>query len=196
MINRMIAMAVPALLVVLVAVSPARSADDRQFLYQWTDDRGNTSIVDSLDKVPPKYRQKARALDQGGAPAPAPAAAAEATAAPAALSPDEESDRMQQAEDAKKAEWQQRVLAAKRQLAAAEDRYRQLDAAKADLMSKWGSSGAALPPQEVVNQMNQLTADMEKTRVEIDKLNNDINNVIPDEARRAGVPPGWIREVQ
>jgi hypothetical protein len=184
-----------ALLVAAVLLSAGAPAveDRRQYLYQWTDDQGNTAIVDSLEKVPPKYRSKARALEQGGAAAPAPASGSpEAPAIPAG----EAADRQQQSEDAKKAEWQQRVLVAKRQLAAAEERYQQLEAAKADIMSKWGASGSALPPQEVINQINQLTADMEKTRREIEKWKNDINVVIPDEARRADVPPGWIREVQ
>ena len=180
--------------VLLTVGAPAGAADDlRQYLYQWTDDQGNTAIVDSLEKVPPKYRARARALEQGGPAAPPPAAGL--PAAPATPAGDE-SDRQQQAEDAKKGEWQQRVLAAKRQMAAAEERYQQLEAAKTDLMSQWGASGSALPPQEVVDQINQLTADMDKTRIEIEKLKNEIYVVIPDEARKAGIPPGWIRDVQ
>jgi hypothetical protein len=44
--------------------------------------------------------------------------------------------------------------------------------------------------------MQQIENDMQRTRREIDDIKNEINTVIPDEARKAGVPPGWLREVE
>jgi len=48
----------------------------------------------------------------------------------------------------------------------------------------------------VLDEMNQLDGDMANAKQEADKARDLINNVIPDEARRAGIPPGWLREVE
>ena len=95
-----------------------------------------------------------------------------------------------------KSEWQDRVLDAKRRLSDAEDRFAVLDQKKNDLASQWGSSGAALPPQEVIDEMRQIEADRSAAAAAVTSLRNEITVVIPEEARKAGIPPGWIREVQ
>jgi hypothetical protein len=35
---------------------------------------------------------------------------------------------------------------------------------------------------------------MKQVQKEIDDTRNRINVVIPEEARKAGIPPGWLRE--
>jgi hypothetical protein len=35
---------------------------------------------------------------------------------------------------------------------------------------------------------------MKGVQSEIDAARNDLDVVIPEEARKAGVPPGWLRE--
>jgi hypothetical protein len=163
--------------------------EDTKSLYTWTDSQGVVHMTDSLDKVPAKYRPKAERTEQspagenviqetGGASSPQPT----------------ESDGGD--ENSKKAEWQARMLDAKRRLQYAEDKYQQLVKRKTDLQDQWGSSGAALPPQEVLDEMKQLDEQITAAKEEVDKAHNLIDNVIPDEARRAGIPPGWLREVE
>ena len=103
--------------------------------------------------------------------------------------------RMDQ-DEIKKAEWQQRMHDAKRRLAEAENRYHQIELNKNELASKWGASGAALPTQEAINEMNRLEGELVKAKLDVEKARNEVEVTIPDEARRADIPPGWLREVQ
>jgi hypothetical protein len=161
-------------------------------LYEWTDDRGVVNVTDDLSKVPDKYRSRAKKLGSSGAgqagqgavspQAPSPS---EAVPGPAGLSDED-----------RKAQWQRRMRDAKQQLAAAEDRYRQLSQRKSDMASQWGSAGAALPPQDVLDQIAQIDRDLEKAKSDINDAKNMVEVTIPDEARKAGIPPGWLREVE
>jgi hypothetical protein len=156
-------------------------------LFTWTDKDGVVHMTDSLDKVPNEYRSKAqRTGASGGNVVPE----VQSPTAPAT------SDHGQGNDAALKAQWQSRMLDAKRKLQNAENNYQQLEKRKSDLQAQWGSSAAALPPQDVLDRMKQLDGDMSRAKVEIDNARNQINNVIPDEARRAGIPPGWLREVE
>jgi hypothetical protein len=183
-----------AALLCFLAYGPAvQAADDLRYLYQWTDDRGVVNVTDSLEKVPPKFRSRAKGLLQPGAGK-------------------EKQDREEmrkgeqsQAVDAgtsldqdeiKKAEWQQRMLDAKRRLMIAEDRYMQIEHRRNELVSKTGASVAALPTQEMLDEMNELDGELAKARIEADEARTEVEVTIPDEARRAGIPPGWLREVQ
>ena len=179
-----------ALIMTVMLACSSGAADQGQYLFQWTDEKGMMHITDSLDKVPTQYRSRAQSMRQSGAveetvqeqPVPAGGAVRDQNAA------DAEADL--------KESWQGRILDAKRRLADAENRSQALEQRKQSIMAQWGASGATLPPQEVLDQVKQIDRDVEKTRQEISDIRNEINVGIPDEARKAGVPPGWLREVQ
>ncbi len=158
-------------------------------LYTWTDKDGVVHVTDSLDKVPKEYRTKIQQTEQG-----TPRGNVEIESQAPATSPSTVQGSGNDA--ALKAQWQSRMRNAKRQLKSAEDRYQELLRRKNDLQAQWGSSGAALPPQQVLDEMKQLDNEMSSAKSEIDSARDQIDNVIPDEARRAGVPPGWLREVE
>jgi hypothetical protein len=179
-------MLVVALLFVGVA---AWAGEENGRLYTWTDKDGVTHVTDSLQNVPQQYRSKTQRVGDGG-PGVAVVPESQSPAPPATSVQGGGSDATL------KAQWQSRMLDAKRQLQYAEDKYGQLTKRKSDLQAQWGSGGAALPPQEVLDEMNRLDADMSSAKAEIDRARDQINNVIPDEARKAGVPPGWLREVE
>jgi len=102
----------------------------KNYLYQWTDDRGGLHITDGLGKVPAQYRKKAVKLEQPK---------------------NEDSEQGQQeqgqfqpessqapgggvADEAAKAAWQQRLKETKQLLVNAEKRYRELDRERAELL--------------------------------------------------------------
>ena len=175
--------------VLLLFGGAARAEDVGKGLFTWTDDAGVLHMADSLDKVPKEYRARAERL--GGQASQEGNTVQEET--PAVSTPQENPG----GDDAVlKAQWQSRMLDAKRRLQYSEDKYQQLLNRKSELQSKWGAAGAALPPQDVLDEMNRLDGDISAAREEVDKARDMINNVIPDEARRAGVPPGWLREVE
>jgi len=172
----------------------ATAGDEKRYLYQWTDGQGNVGVADDLTKVPQQYRAKAKRMQQ-----------------PGAADPGQDSrDMRQQAaqeerqdigspaddDDIKKAEWQQRVHEAKRRAEAAQGRLSDLERRKAELMTQWGGAGAALPPQHVLDEIAKIEADKVQARRDVDKANEEVNVTIPDQARKAGIPPGWLREVQ
>ncbi len=174
------------------AAMAAGEGEGTSHLYEWKDDRGVVNVTDDLSKVPGKYRSKARSLDQPG-----PGNTVQEQQQPQEPSvSDEAADNAAQAEVDRKAEWQQRMRNAKQRLTNAEDRYRQLEQTKQELTAQWGSSGAALPPQEAIDKADQLDGDMDRVSKEISVARDQVNVVIPDQARRAGIPPGWLREVQ
>ncbi len=195
----------------LVFTAAAAAAGDEQrepaYLYQWTDDRGVVHITDKLNNVPPRYRSRARALE--GRPAAAGASGQHAPA-PEPYLPEEQRDRALQAEEDRKAEWQERLWSARVRLRNAEDQYRALERERDALKEQYGGgtsvitlptgeqmvSGTAAAPQEVLNRISVLEVEMVQVRRRIDDERNQVEVVIPDEARKAGIPPGWLREVE
>ena len=166
--------------------------DNRRFLYQWADDQGGVHITDNLQNVPTKYRSRVKQIGQPDAGESSPGGQAQQGWPAAGLDAGQEAAN----EEQRKAEWQQRMIDARRRLQYAEEKYGQLELRKSNLQAQWGSAGAALPTQEVMEEMKQLDADLAIARSEVDSARDLVNNVIPDQARRAGVPPGWLREVE
>jgi chromosome segregation ATPase len=182
------------LLSLLIAAGPtvaqtSASQEDREkiqhYLYEWTDDKGTVHVSDDLGDVPQKYRQQVRKrLEPPGkeetgrqeqvTPQPAPES-------------DEETDQ-----EARKEEWQQRIGDWKERLADAEKRYKALEDERSVINMRWGTTANALPAYRT--RAIELEEEMTRVQKEIDEARNMINVVIPDEARKAGVPPGWLRE--
>lgn len=188
-------------LLVVIAGSAASSGvlaaeDDRRFIYQWIDEQGGVHITDSLQNVPTEQRSRATRIEQsaprekdGNGQVQAPGQPMMQEQAPDAGTPFDE-------DEIKKAEWQQRMVDAKRRLAEAEDRYRGIEERKRTLETQWGSSGAALPPQSALDAIAKLEVDLVNAQKAIERARNEVEVVIPDAARKAGIPPGWLREVQ
>jgi len=80
----------------------------------------------------------------------------------------------------------------KLRLADAERRYQALENERNKILMKFGMPGAALPGDRA--KVIELEGKMKSIQKEIDDARNMINVVIPDEARKAGIPPGWLRE--
>jgi len=161
-------------------------------LYEWTDDRGVVNVTDDLSKVPDKYRSGRRSWAHLGPARPVRERSHRRRRLPLKQFPGPAG----LSDEDRKAQWQRRMRDAKQQLAAAEDRYRQLSQRKSDMASQWGSAGAALPPQDVLDQIAQIDRDLEKAKSDINDAKNMVEVTIPDEARKAGIPPGWLREVE
>jgi hypothetical protein len=190
--NRAIMMGLFVCMSMLAFGSAVWAQDNTGTFYTWKDASGVIHATDSLEKVPKEYRSRAQRVGAGSPDGNT--VQEEGTPASSAAGPAPDSSGTNDA--ALKAQWQSRMLDAKHRLQYAEDKYQQLSVKRNDLKAQWGSSGAALPPQSVLDEMNRLDAEMEATKDEINKARDLIDNVIPDEARRAGVPPGWLRDVE
>jgi len=184
---------VPAILLLLSAAAFAATAGDdekeepkKSYLYEWTDEKGDVHISDDAGSVPEQYRQKVRKTEvrksegenrnsraREGAPPP-------------------ERGYRRDAEEAGKAEWQGRIREWKEKLSRAEKRYQDLDEEWKTLYGRWG--GAAYAPPDTKTRVKEIQQEMETVKKEQDEARNMLESVIPEEARKAGVPPGWLRE--
>ncbi len=160
---------------------------NRHSLYEWKDDTGAVHITDNLGSVPEKYRETVKKTT--GRPGTESKGAEQGTkinpAAPSEKSAGEN-------DEAKKAEWRQRLVDWKGRMADAEKRYQKLNEERTQLLSGWNTR-AYVPPENMA-RVEQIEKEMETTKKAIDDARNMINVVIPEEARKAGIPPGWLRE--
>jgi Domain of unknown function (DUF4124) len=155
-------------------------------LYQWVDDKGDVHITDNLGSIPKKYRYKARRLEGSAANEESPEQIQPEKTSPTRIHNPEGT------EDERKIEWQQRMKEARQQLAGAEKRYRELDQKRNELLGAWG--GVASGHLEDRMKAQKIEEEMQQVQREIDSARNEVENVIPEQARKAGVPPGWLRE--
>ncbi len=166
---------------------PAETKQEEQknVLYQWTDGKGVVHITDDLNKIPEKYRPNARRLETtpGAEETPGGPGRQPSVSPPSGYSDDRDADR--------KAEWQGRMKAAKQKLADAERRYRELEEQRNILLRGWGGPASGhIAGREEADRIDQQMTQVQK---EIDDTKNYIEVGLPDEARKAGVPPGWLR---
>jgi uncharacterized protein YukE len=164
-----------------------KQEEQKHYLYQWTDSKGVVHIADSLSKVPMEYRSEAQRLES-------PPGAEGTENQPGRQNITSPSDYSEQEERLKdqKEQWQGRMKAAKQRLGDAEQRYRDLAQKRDQLLQSWGGPASGhLAGREEASQIDQQ---MKQVQQEIDEARNQIEVVIPDEARKAGVPPGWLRE--
>ncbi len=172
------------------APAPEQQPVRERFVYEWTDDKGVVHLTDDPGQVPQKYRgsslkKRAEPRKEEGAEKPQEKTVRSAPKTTVTSDQDlEERRRMD--------EWRQRYLEWKDKLRQAEQRYQSLQQRRTDLLAPWGSLSLAPPP--TVAEFVQVEQALKDTQAEIDEARHMVEVVLPDEARKAGVPPGWLRE--
>ena len=91
--------------------------------------------------------------------------------------------------DAKKAKWQQRVSAARKKV---DELYADFGKTRQAYDQIAVRADYALFPGEN-KQKGELKKKLDRLEKELDAALEELNVKIPNEARRAGVPPGWLR---
>jgi hypothetical protein len=160
-------------------------SQQKNYLYKWTDNKGVVHVADDLGLVPKQYRNKALKIEEstrGEEPA---QEGRKITSTPSTGYDDE-------AEQEKKAYWQQRIKQARQRLADAQRRYQDLEQQRNAALMRW--SGGASGNIALRLEADRLDQEMKNIQSQIDEARNEIENEIPEEARKAGVPPGWLRE--
>jgi len=151
--------------------------------YQWTDKDGNVGFTDSLEKVPPQYRQSAKRLEeikestktfQRVPPPPS-----RSTTIPSA--PTDQGDPS--------AIWRHRMTAARAELEELKKQREKVQKEYDTLRAEFYVRSFADPEKDV-----KLRAQLTELDEKIRKKEYEINTTIPDEARRAGVPPGSLSQ--
>lgn len=166
-----------------------KEEDERKkpYLYEWTDEKGAAHITDTLGNVPEKYRSRARRVEirkkkeQPGALPAQP----ELTTTP-------QDQGASVSDEERKAEWRRKIGDWKSRLAGSEKRYQELDDERNGLIRTWNL--LALAPPDTKVRVGKIDEEMKAVQEQIDEARKMIDVVIPEEARKAGVPPGWLRE--
>jgi hypothetical protein len=164
-----------------------QKTQEENYLYQWTDSKGVVHITDSLGKVPEKYRSEAQKLQSSPG-----TDGMENQQGQQSLTSPSGSLGNEGLQKAQKEEWQSRMKAAKQKLANAEQRYHDLAQQRDLLLGSWG--GPVSGHLEGREEADRIQQQMDQVQREIDDERNEIEVVIPNEARKAGIPPGWLRE--
>jgi hypothetical protein len=161
----------------------------KQFIYEWTDAKGGVHITDDLGEVPDRYRPKARKIEMPKGQEVGPGQEQGIAESP------EGGTSAETQEAASKAAWQERLRDWKERLADAKERYRDLARQRQEALEKWGGPAAVASGHlEGRVEAERLEQEMKDVQKDIDEARNMIETVIPEEARKAGIPPGWLRE--
>ena len=99
-----------------------------------------------------------------------------------------------QTEEDQKAAWQKRMADARKQLLDAQTLKAQLEQKREKLKVEWAAPGSGRTNEEIDAELGRTIAEIGQAERDIAEATRLIEDVIPDEARKAGVPPGWLRD--
>lgn len=159
---------------ILLGSVPMTGAD----IYRWTDHKGDVHFTDNETDIPENYREKAKKVKL---PVQKQQSSGDTKAGYSAGTPRNKVDRDDQGHSADY--WRARVLEAKEALREAREEKRMTE-------EKLMRSNALTTPQGELTRMKDSLAQSEKR---IQELQKALDVDIPEEARKAGAMPGWLR---
>lgn len=153
-------------------------------VYQWEDEQGVLNLTDDLEKVPEKYRDRATEVilpkDEGRPEknAPSPPGGPEET-----IKDPEQADlrgRSREWWQGRAREWREKKSRAAQELALARERLNTIP------------MSLPLPAREW--EKRKILREMGAYEGQLREAERMLNEALPEEARKAGAPPGWVRE--
>lgn len=186
-----ISVIITILCLALPVLSPAEEGDEplKPSLYQWTDDRGGVHVTDSLQKVPERHRSSVkRMLERSDDPAGTPAAP------PEVLPQGDYGPGSGGDEESQKQGWQRRIRDARQRLRSLTERREALLQEKEEVYRSGGVTTTYGITPDAKQKLDRIEKDLAEVDRQAKQTEQEITVDIPEEARRAGVPPGWLRE--
>ena len=170
----------------LVAVSHSWSGS----IYQWTDENGNVGFTDDLSKIPEKYRSSAVIEREVPAETDEENKGGEMPTEEQGLELPPEQPQVPEVDDAghDRSYWENRIKELRDQQVALAEQKAKLEQ-EVNVMSNPLIYNTAQDKQLLQEKRNKL----ESVDRQIEENEHQLNNVIPEEARRLNVPPGWLR---
>lgn len=145
--------------------------------YKWVDEEGVIYFADDVKKIPEKYRGRAEAI-----PLPPPDESASAPAPPAL------SDQEADAQGHDREWWRRLVRRWERKRNRAEERIEALNMELRQLQFR------SIDPHRREKEKQGLLKEIRSADEKLKEANYMLAEGLPSEARRAGAPPGWVRE--
>jgi hypothetical protein len=169
-----------------VAVSAGNAA--LATIYQWTDEHGTVGFTDDLQRVPPEYRKSAKRLEEKSsrimlaAPAITHRSTIERSAtAPAAGAIETDADRY--------TAWLDRVDKARTELEELKVQRQKAEDERIRMLRQVWYQWGFVDDEQFAKQLAKIR-DLDQ---QIRDKEYDLESSIPDQARRASVPPGLLR---
>ena len=155
--------------------------------FYWYDGSGQLHLTDQIEHVPASLRQQVLQQAEDGQTGPAGnySVVPGGEGAQAPEIPLGTNAKKRDAEAAEKAQWQQRMNDEKARIAQAESRIKEVEAEMIRLR--------ATTPPGFQPQLVELDEERKALQLTIVDAQRELNEVIPEEARKAGVPPGYLR---
>jgi hypothetical protein len=171
------------IIIIVMAVVLSASTSAIAETYRWTDMDGNVGYADSLQKVPPQYREAARRVDGKSSSGPRPTLQTVPSNPTGAVSPPQgDSEEIH-------AVWRNRMNGTRAELEQLkiqrETVQKQYDALRGERFGK-----VFADPEADANHRAHL-ADLD---AQISEKERALSTTIPDEARKAGIPPGVLSQ--
>jgi hypothetical protein len=167
-------------------------------VYQWTDADGGIHFTDDPSTIPKKFRDAVQQLSPPDAPS--------EPKGPPSVEAEPESQRAKQPESASEPErpqvspsealdarghnrewWQQRVQEWQTRKADAQARL-------ADAQERLGRERFLNATTGNMQRIQEISAEVSMYEEQIKEAENMLTDGLPDEARKAQAPPGWLRE--
>ncbi|MBI3804832.1 MAG: DUF4124 domain-containing protein [Nitrospirae bacterium] len=147
-------------------------------IYRWLDETGTPHFTDDPAKVPPAFRKNATVEELKAMPSVKPIVPLESTDVSPPTDREGHNEEWWQAEIGK---WRTKKEEAAHKLAEAEARLAQVQYGNEGISSRMAETG-------------DLLKEIEMQKEAIRKAEEMIRTVLPEEARKADAPPGWLRE--
>jgi len=153
--------------------------------FTWVDKNGVVGYADSLQKVPPEYRESAKRVDRS----PSSPGSTGKTFQRVPSPPSTSSSPPMMDSDQTYAGWRERVRAARAELD-------QLRTQRADAQKEYENFRGELFKRGLAepNTDSRLQSRLTDLDNQITQKEYELNTTIPDDARRAGVPPGVLSQ--
>lgn len=156
-------------------------------IYEWQDQQGVLHISDSLEKVPAKYRSSVKTRNIEVSPEQEQAAPEQSPGTKQTMT----APTADNEEQLKKA-WQQRMHEARENVTRLTEQL-QSQETQLRILQDRGGSGQYFTA-EMADQVKQLEEQIKDTKNALEQSRKALEEDIPDAARKAGIPPGWLRE--
>lgn len=151
-------------------------------LWKYIDEKGIAHYVDELYKVPDKYKAKAVKVEIDGTE--------QQPSAPNA-SPPPPPPKVDQANEAKKAEWVAKAMKAVEDVKRLEEQVKAAQPECDAAFHKW----QLMPTVENRQALDQCTQRLEQLKADLEKAKEYKKSGIYQEAQSAGVPVEWIDQI-
>lgn len=169
--------------------APAPAGPEPQRMYEWKDDQGVPHVTNSLQNVPPQHRSTVNVKEFPSAPEGQGTAAPEAATAPLRGREESTADRDEQLRRV----WQQRMRQARQKVTVYEEQLRGKEQELQKLKDAWGD-GLYGYTDTVSAQIKQLEDQIQTLKERLASARKAVDEDLQEEARKAGVPPGYLRE--